>query len=124
MPHWIEIDGKTHELIEAKRYQEAEALLLNAYEEFKSKKQAEDLDYLIGLMANFYSMPEVEDCAKAERFFLERERLTPGGYSKLQTATFYIYVAEEFSKAVDKVNEIAELPDSRSSPTYYSGLGL
>jgi hypothetical protein len=124
MLDWLEIDSRVHELIKGNRLPEAEALLLKSYEELKETKHVEDLDYVIGSLAQFYSMPEAEDRSKAEQFFLEREDLSPEAHAKLQTATFYFYVLRDFSKTIEKVNEIGIRPAPRASPSYYSGLAL
>ena len=124
MPNWLEIDTRVHELICSDRLREAETLLLNSYRQLQESKQVEDLNFVISSLAQFYSMPEVEDCSKAEQFFLEREELSPEASAKLQTATFYFYVLRDFAKTIQKVNEIGVLPAPRASPSYCSELVL
>jgi hypothetical protein len=124
MLDWVEIDSQMRELIRGNRLKEAEALLLKSYEELKKAMRQEDLDQVIGSLAQFYSMPEAEDRGKAERFFLEREQLTSKLYPKLQTATFYFYVLRDFPKTIAKVHEIGTRVGTTASPSYYSALAL
>lgn len=121
---WAEIDRHVRELIRDNRVKEAEALLLKSYEELKKATRQEDLELVIGSLAQFYSTPEAEDCGKAERFFLEREQLTSKLYPKLQTATFYFYVLRDFPKTIAKVDEIGTRVGTKASPSYYSALAL
>ncbi len=124
MADWIEIDRIFHEHLETKHLPEAEAFLLQCYSELKESKQKEDLDYVVSCLTQFYSMPEVEDRGKAERFSLEREEISPGTYAKLQTAAFYFYIKRDFSKTIDKINEMRNISGLQNQPSYYSGLGL
>jgi hypothetical protein len=124
MTDWLEIDRRFHELLRANHLTQAETFLLKCYAEPKGVNHTEDLDYVLSCLTQYYSMPEVEDCRKAERFALEREVISPGSYAKLQTATFYFYVPRDFSKTIDKINEMRSHSESRNSPDYYSGLSL
>jgi hypothetical protein len=124
MLNWLQIEARNHELTKAKQLNEAETFLLRCYEELKLTDQTEDLEYVIGALAHFYSMPETEDRGRAERFFLEREGLSGDLHSKLETATFYFYVLRDFSKTVEKVKEMGVVHGAHSSPSYYSALSL
>src|SRR6267154_1249822 len=89
----------------------AEEMLLNAYSELKRAGSVSDLEYVISGLAHFYSMPESEDLKKAEAYFHEREMLSPGAYTTLQTAMFYFYLLKDSAKTLRKTNEITHQQD-------------
>jgi hypothetical protein len=120
---WVEVESKSHELLADHKFSQAESFLLQRLAQFREAKKQEDLEYIVGRLAQFYSMPEMEDRPKAEGFYLELENLSKDAHSKLQTATFYFYVLQDFPKTIAKIDEIGKLRRP-VDPDYYSGLSL
>jgi len=120
---WIEVESKAHELLTDHKFNQAESFLLQCLAQFREANEKEDLEYIVGRLAQFYSMPEMEDRPKADHFYLERENLSKDAHSKLQTATFYFYVLQDFPKTIAKIDEIGKLR-RHVDPDYYSGLSL
>lgn len=120
----VEFENGFSQLIGSGKYDEAEQFLLTAYSEFKAANNRNDLDFVIGHLAHFYSFPESEDLAKAEHYCLEREVLSPGTHPKLQTAWFYFYTTCNFPETIKKVDEIAALKDADGINDYYSALAV
>jgi hypothetical protein len=117
-----EFDREINAFIMAGQCKQAEEMLLTAQSVASESGDVRALEYLAYRFAHYYSMPETQNLELAEKWFLERERLTPGVYSSFQTATFYFYVMGDNEKVVRKIDEIdSEQPD-RSS--YYSALTL
>ncbi|HEY6252425.1 MAG TPA: hypothetical protein VI685_20920 [Candidatus Angelobacter sp.] len=119
-----ELEKEMTGLIGDGNYKEAERCLLSAYAELKACDNKIDLDFVLGQLAFFYSLPRAKDLAKAEAYFLEREKLSPGTHAKLQTAWFYFYSASNFAKTIEKVDEIGVLKAASSSGDYYSALAV
>lgn len=115
-------DKEIDELIAEGQEQRAEQRMLTAYSELKGTGRSQELEYLLGRLAHFYSSPDTENLDRAENYFLERERLFPGAYNMCQTATFYFYIAANFQAVIRKTDEIVPLPGDRDS--YYSALAL
>jgi hypothetical protein len=118
----IEFDREIDALIMAGRFKQAEEKLLVSQSAFSGGGDSEALAHVVFRLAHYYSMPDTEDLQLAEKWFLAREKLAPGAYSGLQTATFYFYVMANHEKTVRKVDEIAHLNDDRRS--CYSALTL
>ena len=99
----------------------AEKRMLREYSELKAAGDA-GVEYVISRLAHFYSMPATEDLNRAEAYFLEGERLSPGAPAKCETAMFYFYVVGDTEKTIRKVDEIESLSSDRAS--HYSALTL
>jgi hypothetical protein len=115
-------DENFYRLVDEGHGEKAEELLLKAYSELKAANDVRDLEYVVGQLALFYSLPDTENLGRAKSYFLENEVLAPGAGSKRRTALFYFDILRDFQETVRKVDEIRPLEADRDS--YYSALTL
>jgi hypothetical protein len=118
----IVFDKEIDDLVLAGRNNEAEERMLKMYAELNTTGSAKEEEHVAYRLAHFYSTPGSENLEKAESFFLRREALSPGAYTKWQTATFYFYVLADFQKTIGKIAEIE--PSEADQSSYYSALAL
>jgi len=118
----IAFDKEIDDLIEKGSAQKAEERMLQAYSQLKDGRRRQDLEHVVFRLAHFYSVPGQENLKEAERYFIERETLSPTSYNKYQTATFYFFVLGDSTQAINKIDEIHTSETDRAS--YYSALCL
>src|SRR5215831_603007 len=120
----LAFNNEIDDLIQNGEMKRAEERLLKAHSELKATDNVKELEAVAGRLAHFYSMPGTEDLEKAELYFLERERLSPGAYAKSQTAMFFFYVLGDNEKTARKVEEIKRSEAVADRASYYSALAL
>lgn len=119
----LDVFGKEIDTLLRKGQTEAaEERMLKARAELEAEGNTKELDYIVQRLAQFHSMPGTENLEKAEAYFQLWEKLSPGAYSKYQTAMFYFYVLGDHYKTIGKVDEI-RLSDSDLA-SYFSALTL
>jgi hypothetical protein len=112
-------------LIVEGKLREAEEMLKHAHEQASISNNHEALAHTCALFVQLYSSFEPPHIAKAMEFSLEREKIKPNAYSKLQTSMVLYYVARDPRSAVDKLRGVIE--DGREESdfsTLYSALSL
>lgn len=112
-------------LIVEGKFQHAERMLQQAYGEAKESSDLETLEHVSALFVQLYSSFEPPQAEKAESFSLERERIKPGAYSRLQTAMVLYHVGHAPKRAAEKLKDAVETGrKERDFPTVYSALSL
>ena len=113
-----------NDLIREGQTKQAEERMLRMYSELKASNSLDELETVVFLLGHFYSNPDTKDLEKGEVYFLEREVLSPGAYTKCQTALFYFYVLGDSAKTIKKVEEINSMLAIADRASYYSALTL
>src|ERR1700722_15154378 len=113
------------ELIGAKRFLEAERLLLSA------KRQVDETDdpqrqlLIMSELIALYCVAEPNNLPEAEKLSLEREALSGDASSRLQTAMIFKYTLHSDERTVQKAREAIELGWAQGdSSTVYTSLSL
>lgn len=96
-------------LIVEGKLQQAEIFLHEAYSDATRENNLDALEQLSALFVQLYSSFEPPLLEKAEAFSLERERLKPSAYNKLQTAMVLYYVGKDPKRAKEMLNDAVKL---------------
>ena len=98
-------DKQIIRLLAQREFDRAEAQLLAQYSAAKEEGQRELVDHVLLRLAHLFVAKR--DYKTAEKYYLERERLSPWPNSgKICTAMFYLWGAQDHRKALKKLNEI------------------
>jgi|SRR5580658_2153893 hypothetical protein len=114
------------DLILEGKFKEAETKLLDAHREASKRSDMKALgEHILPLLVQLYCSLNPPNFVKAEAFSRERENADPRAYHELQTAMMFYYVANDYPRAVAKLEEAinhgkAENDDS----TVYSALSV
>src|SRR5437763_13719273 len=112
-------------LIIERKFQPAETLLKQAYEQAKRDDDLEVLEHVAALFVQLYSSFEPPQLVRAEYFSLERERIKSSAYNKLQTAMVIYHVAHDPKRTAEKLRDTLESSRKENDfPTFYSALSL
>jgi|SRR5208282_620014 len=113
-------------LIMEGKFEEAEVKLMEAYRKASEEHDAEALgEHVLPMLVQLHCSSEPPNLAKAEAFSLERERVDPRAYTKLQTAMMLYHVRGDHSRAVAKLQEaIDQGKEENDDSTVYSSLSV
>ncbi len=112
-------------LIVKRRFQDAETTLQQAHREAEKRRDLETLEHVYALFVQLYSSFEPPRVEEAESFSLERERIKPSAYNRLQTAMVLYHVTRDPKRAVEKLRAAIETSRKENDfTTMYSVLSL
>jgi len=121
----MDLKSEIRKLTSTGRSDDAEKLLLDARAQLHETRDSEQLISVLDLLVELYSIHEPRDLAKADRICLERERVLPNAYSKLQTAMLRYWAANDSPGTIEKAQEaIAEGNEEGDHSTVYSAMCL
>jgi len=112
-------------LIAQKNFQGAEELLLEKRKKASAANDAQLMGVVLSELIELYSLLDPPLWSKAEALSIERERLAPSAYSRLQTAMILHHGARDYIRAVPKLEEaISQGKAECDDKTLYTALSL